>query len=98
MLVLLDPRRHDPLPYTTPLPACQIAAASVETWEDNNSGGVRVLLADLTWEKRLVQFLEPSRVGRVMAEGTDEDGAYAARMDEWVALETVKGTTPSGER
>jgi hypothetical protein len=36
-------------------------------------------------------------VGRVMADGTDEDGAYAARMDEWVAWETVEGTAPRGE-
>jgi hypothetical protein len=26
-----------------------------------------------------------------MAAGTDEDGAYAARMDEWVAWETAEG-------
>jgi hypothetical protein len=25
---------------------------------------------------------------------TDEDGAYAARMDEWVAWETVEGAAP----
>jgi hypothetical protein len=36
------------------------------------------------------KFLELSGVGRVMADGTDEDGAYAARMDEWVAWETVE--------
>jgi hypothetical protein len=32
-----------------------------------------------------------------MADGTDEDGAHAARMDEWVAWETVEGTAPRGE-
>jgi hypothetical protein len=32
-----------------------------------------------------VKFLELSGVGRVMADGTDEDGAYGARMDDWVA-------------
>jgi hypothetical protein len=26
-----------------------------------------------------------------MADGTDEDGAHAARMDEWVAWVTVEG-------
>jgi hypothetical protein len=36
-------------------------------------------------------------VGRTMADGTDEDGAYAARMDEWVAWETVEGTARRGE-
>jgi hypothetical protein len=30
-----------------------------------------------------VKFLELSGVGRVIADGTDEDGAHAARMDEW---------------
>jgi hypothetical protein len=28
---------------------------------------------------------------------TDEDGAYAARMDEWVAWETVERAAPRGE-
>jgi hypothetical protein len=45
-----------------------------------------VLLANPRWERRFVKFLELSGVGRVMADGTDEDGA---RMDEWVAWETV---------
>jgi hypothetical protein len=27
-----------------------------------------------------------------MADGTDEDGTYAGRMDEWVAWETVETT------
>jgi hypothetical protein len=38
-----------------------------------------------------------SRVGRVMADGTDEDGAYATRLDEWVAWEAVEGEAPRGE-
>jgi hypothetical protein len=32
-----------------------------------------------------------------MADGTDEDGAHAARMDEWVAWEAVEGLAPRGE-
>jgi hypothetical protein len=56
-----------------------------------------VLLANPKWEQRLVKFLELSGVGRVTADGTDEDGAHAARMDEWVALETVEGAAPRGE-
>jgi hypothetical protein len=43
------------------------------------------------------QVLELSGVGRTMADGTDEDGVYAARMDEWVAWETVEGTALRGE-
>jgi hypothetical protein len=48
-----------------------------------NPGGVRVLLAGPRWERRFVKFLELSGVGRAVADGTDEDGARAARMDEW---------------
>jgi hypothetical protein len=62
-----------------------------------NPGGVRVLLADPRWERRFVKFLELCGVGRAMADGTDEDGAHAARMDEWVAWEMVEGAAPRGE-
>lgn len=48
-----------------------------------------MLLANLRWEWGLVKFLKLSGVGRTMADGTDEDGAYAARMDEWVAWKEV---------
>jgi hypothetical protein len=78
-------------------PNAKLRAARVEAWEGKDPGGVRVLLANPRWERRLVKFLELSGVGRVMADGPDEDGAYAARMDEWVAWETVEGTAPRGE-
>jgi hypothetical protein len=55
-----------------------------------------VLLANPRWERRFVKFLELSGIGRVMADGTDEDGTHAARMDEWVAWETVEGTPSKG--
>jgi hypothetical protein len=41
----------------------------------------------------VVKFLELSRVRRVMADGTDEDGA---RMDEWVIWEAGKRVAPRG--
>jgi len=47
-----------------------------------------VLLANPRWERRFVRFLELSGVGRTMADGTDEEAAYAARMDEWIVWET----------
>jgi hypothetical protein len=50
-------------------------------------GGVRVLLANPRWERRLLRFLELSGVGRVVADGTDEDEAWARRMDDWIAWE-----------
>jgi hypothetical protein len=31
-----------------------------------------------------------------MADGTDEDGARAARMDDWIVWETVGRVTPGG--
>jgi hypothetical protein len=33
----------------------------------------------------------------VIADGMDEDGAHAARMDEWVAWETVERAAPRDE-
>jgi len=50
-------------------------------------GGVRVLLANPRWERRFLKFLVLSGVWREMADGTDEDGTRAARMDEWVVRE-----------
>jgi hypothetical protein len=56
-----------------------------------------VLLANPRLEWRLVKFLELSGVGRTMAHGTDENGPYTARMDEWVVWETVERAAPRGE-
>jgi len=60
----------------------RLSAARVEAWEGRGLGDVRVLPGNLRWEKRFLKFLELSSVGRVMADGTDEDGAQAAAMDE----------------
>jgi hypothetical protein len=78
-------------------PNAKLQAARMEAWEGKNPGGVRVLLANPRWERCLVKFLELSGMGRVMADGTDEDGAYAASMDDWVAWETVDSLAPRGE-
>jgi len=43
------------------------------------------------WERLLLRFLELSGVGRVMEDGTDEEEARAARMDEWVVWEGEGG-------
>jgi hypothetical protein len=32
-----------------------------------------------------------------MADGTDEDGARATRMDEWVVWDAMERTAPRGE-
>jgi hypothetical protein len=65
------------LPNLLHCPNTKLRAARVEAWEGKNPGGVRVLLANPRRERRLVKFLELSGVGRVMADRTDEDGAYA---------------------
>ena len=65
----------------------KLMAARLEAWEGKNSWGVRVLLANPRWERRFVRFLELSRVGRTMADGTDEESAYSVRMDGWIAWE-----------
>jgi hypothetical protein len=59
----------------------QVMAARAEAWEVKNPGCVWRLLADPRCEKRFVRFLELSGVGRTLADGTDEESAYAARMD-----------------
>jgi len=38
-----------------------------------------------------------SGVGRTMADGTDEDGAHAAKMDEWIAWETEEVEERGGD-
>jgi hypothetical protein len=71
-----------------------LRAARAEAWEGKDSGGVRVLLANPRWEQRFVEFLELSGVGRVVADGTNEDCTRAAKMDEWEAVERA---APRGE-
>jgi hypothetical protein len=59
-----------------------VLAARAEAWEAKHAGSVRRLLADPRWEKRFVRFLELSGVGRTLADGTEEESGYAARMEE----------------
>jgi len=73
-------------------PSERLGEACVEALEEKGPGRVRVLLSNPRWERRFLRFLKLSGVGRTMADGTDEDGARAATMDEWVVLETVERT------
>jgi hypothetical protein len=75
-------------------PNDKLGAARMEAWEGKDPGGVCVLLANPRWEKRLLKFLELSGVGRVMADRTDEDGARAAAMDEWIVWEAEERVAP----
>ena len=61
----------------------RLVAARLEAWEGKNPGGIRVL-ANPRWEKRFVRLLELSGVGRTIADRTDEESAYAARIDELI--------------
>jgi hypothetical protein len=63
-------------------PNTKLQAAREKASEGKAPGGLRVPLANPRWERRLVKFLELLGVGRVMADGTDEDGSYAVRMDD----------------
>jgi len=49
------------------------------------------------WERRFVRFLELPGAGRTMADRTDEEGARAARMDEWMIWEVGEGIAPRGD-
>jgi len=69
----------------------RIGAARTEVWEGKDPGGIRVLMANPRWKKRFLRFLELSRVGRVVAERTDEDAARAARLGNWVVREAEDG-------
>ena len=78
-------------------PSPKLVAAREEAWEGRNPGGVRVLLANPRWERRLVRFLELSGVGRTMADGTDEENAHAEWMDRWIVWEASEETARQGE-
>jgi hypothetical protein len=71
----------------------RLRAARVEAWKGKDPGGVWALLANPRWETQFVKFLELSGVGRT---GTDDDGARATRMDEWVIWETRERTASAG--
>jgi hypothetical protein len=94
VLVLSILRPHDPLARPTPPPERQTTSGQSrgvgreEPWRSEGT---------VSQSQVGAAAREVSRVGRVMADGTDEVGAYAARMDEWVAWETVEGAAPRGE-
>jgi len=63
-------------------PNARLQEVRREAWENKDPGGVRVLLSNPRWERRLLRFLEFSGVGRVMDDGVGEEEARAAPMDE----------------
>jgi hypothetical protein len=59
----------------------RIRVAREEAWEGKDPGRIRVHLSSLRSERRLLRFLELSRVGRVIDDGAGEEEARAARLD-----------------
>jgi hypothetical protein len=86
VLVLPVLRPHDSIARFTPLPERQITGGrngGVGRKEHRRREGV-------TGQSQVgAAPCEVIELGRVMADGTDEDGAYAARMDEWESVETA---------
>jgi hypothetical protein len=76
---------------------CPNERLRAEAWEGKDPGDVWVLLANPRWERRFVKFLELLKAVRVMADETNEDGARAARMDEWVIWGAEERVTPEGQ-
>jgi len=68
----------------------------VEAWEGREPGSVRAPLSNPRWEKWLVRFLELSIMGRLMADGVDEDEARAQRMDGWIVWEAKERAVEGG--
>jgi len=69
-----------------------LRSARAEAWEGKDPGGVRVLLSNPGWGRRFLLFPRLSGVGRTLVGGTDEDGVWAAAMDEWIVWEAEERT------
>jgi len=59
----------------------RLAAARVEAWEGRNPGSAHVLLSNPRWGEAADEIPRVVGVGRTMADGTDEGGARAEKMD-----------------
>ena len=62
----------------------RLAAAGVEAWEGRDPSGIRVLLSNPRWGRRLLEFLELFSVGRAMKDSVNVKEAQASRTDEWI--------------
>ena len=57
--------------------------------EDKFPGGLKVLLSSPRWKRRLLRFLELSRVGRTVEDGADEEERRAIWLDGRIAQERM---------
>jgi len=55
--------------------------------EDKSPGGRRLCSPAHDEERRLLRFLELSRVGRIVGDGADEEERRATPLDGWIAWE-----------
>jgi len=69
-----------------------LRVAREKAWEGKDPGGVRVLLANPRWEKRLLRFLELSGAGKRRRRGRGP-GSEAGRVDN---LKDEGEGTPTG--
>ena len=67
-------------------PNPKLTAARLDAWGIKKPSGVRALLSNPRWERRLLLFLDRSGVGRTVAGGKDPDVAWADRRDQWIIL------------
>jgi hypothetical protein len=87
---------HDSLSRLAALPECQTPSSRGGGMGSKEPGSCPGVASQSQVRTAVCQV--PGAVGgRVMADGTDEDGAHAARTDEWVAWETVEEEAPRGE-
>jgi len=84
VLVLPGLGKNDSVACPSTLRGPRVGGGEAGSVGGKKPGGVRVLLANPRWERRFVRFLELPGVGRIIANGTDEEAAHAARMDEWI--------------
>jgi len=97
VLVLSKRPADDQVARAPHCPNEHLRGARAEAREGKDPGGVRVLLPNPKWERRFLLFLELSGVGRTMVDGTDEDAARAAAMDEWIVWKTDERTAPEAQ-
>jgi hypothetical protein len=76
-------------------PNDKLRVAREAAWEGKDPGGVRIFLANHSWEKRLLRSLGLSGVGRV-ADGVDEEEIRAKRLDGWIIWEAEEREPPRG--
>jgi hypothetical protein len=82
--------QDDPFPRTIALPECETSRCKSRGVGRKGPRRSACPPGQSRWEKRLLRFLELSGVGRVVTDGSDEDEAWARRMDSWIVWEAER--------